>query len=143
MRNILAAAWADDLSGRMTFPAYPQRRDAGALPPFAVVRVPELMQLSSGTDVWHGEVQVVVVHDIAPSGQTAGAVASHHGKVREVYHALEATPRNGAVDVERGIKLYGYELHRHEEVQVQGPRGEKVYADVFHLTVGVGAYAEP
>ena len=25
-----------------------------------------------------------------------------------------------------------------EEVQVQGPRGEKVYADVFFLTVGAG-----
>jgi hypothetical protein len=56
-----------------------------------------------------------------------------------MYAALEATPKNG-IDTTRGVRLYGYELTRHEEVQVNGPRGEKVYADVFFLTVGVGRW---
>ncbi|CAB4159184.1 hypothetical protein UFOVP736_23 [uncultured Caudovirales phage] len=135
MRNILAEAWAEDLEERSSVRVYPQRRGAEADVPFAVVRVPELEQVIGGSDVWYGEVQVVVVRDIALAG--GSAVTAHHQAVREIYTALEQTPKNG-VDPVRQVRLFGYQLTRHEEVQVSGPRGEKVYADVFFLTVGAG-----
>lgn len=137
MRNILAEAWAEDLEERSGLRVYPQRRGAESVVPFAVVRVPELEQVAGGADVWFGDVQVVVVRDIALTG--ASAVTAHHASVRSMYAALEGTPKNG-VDAARGVRLYGYELLKHEEVQVSGPRGEKVYADVFFLTVGVGRW---
>ncbi len=135
MRNSLSEAWADDLSIRVSMPVYAQRRDAAAVPPFAVVRIEELDQIIGGTDVWHGEIKVVVVTDIYREG--GGAVVSHHDAVKAIYDAIEATPI-GCVDEERNVRLYGFDLHRHEEVQVSGPRGEKVYADVFFITAGAG-----
>ncbi len=135
MRNALAAAWADDLAGRVAIPVYAQRRDAAAVPPFAVVRVEELEQVVGGADVWHGEVRVVVVTDIYREG--GESVAAHHSAVADIYRALEETVKDSC-DMDRNVRLYGFDLHRHEEVQVSSPRGEKVYADVFFITAGAG-----
>lgn len=136
LKDALARAWASDLQGRV--PAghrvYPGRRGRvegrDVQPPFSVLTVMRMVQTTPMSNTWEADVRVVVVCD-----KDQGESAEQERRVREIYQALETTQRP-AVDVDEGVRLYGFALETIEQAQA-----DKVYSDVIFIRAGVGDMA--
>lgn len=131
VKDGLAKAWAEHLTGAAGFPFFPHRHDGETAPPFGVVVVKRLRQTVPGDDVHEAEVRVVVVSDVAD-----GTAAAQRQMVGQAYAALEATPRQG-IDEGNGVRLCGFVLEEIEQASGRDDDGRMVYSDVFLLTAGV------
>lgn len=127
LKDRLARAWVADLKDRLPedHAVYPMRRDANAEPPFSVVTVMRMEQVTPGSNVWMADVKVVVVCDLAQGGSP-----EQEQRCGEMYDALEGTQCGISEDL--GVRLCGYTLD-----EVRAAKGEKVYSDVIFLTAGV------
>jgi hypothetical protein len=134
VKDDFAAAWAEDLAGRLSLPVFPQRRDGNPPPPYAVVVVRDMQQTVSGSNTWLAEVRIVVITDVAQNGGASSN--AHKAASKAVYAAIEGTMQK-CVDVSRGVIMCGFNVDGIEEVRVGGPQGEKVYGDVYQIVAGV------
>lgn len=129
VKDALAGALADELSGRVGHAVYAGRRDEGVEPPFSVVVVKRVMEILPRSGRYYAEVRVVHVSEVADSTS-----AAHDARVESLEVALDAMPNRG-VDVERNVYLDGFVI---EEVEDAVNREDDVYGDVFVIRAGCG-----
>jgi hypothetical protein len=135
VKDGLAKAWAEHLSGVTGFPFFPHRHNGETAPPFGVVLVKKLRQTVPGDDVHEVEVRVVVVGDTA---ETTPEVQRLRAGL--AYAAIEGTPRQ-SIDAVNGVRLCGFMLEEVEQAGGSGEDGRKIHSDVFFIRGGAAAYA--
>lgn len=137
VKDGLAKAWAEHLSGATGFPFFPHRHDGETAPPFGVVLAKRLRQTVPGDDVHEAELRIVVVGDTAET--SAAQVRSRAGMT---FAAIEATPRQ-AIDASNGVKLCGFMLEEVEQAGATDDDGRRIFSDVFFMRAGAAAYTPP
>lgn len=135
VKDGLAKAWAEHLTGVAGFPFFPHRHDGMTAPPFGVVVVKRLRPTVPGDDVHLAEVRVVVVSDSADSD-----APTHRARVGRAYRAIEDTPRQG-IDEGNGVRLCGFVLEEVEQASGTADDGRKIHSDVFLITAGAAGVA--
>ena len=133
VKDGLAVAWAQHLTGATGFPFFAHRHDAETAPPFGVVVVKRLKPVMPGDDVHLAEVRVVVVSDAADT-----PALLQRARCGLTFKAIEATPRQG-IDVEHGVRLCGFVVDEIDQASGTGDDGKHIFSDVFMITAGAAA----
>lgn len=129
VKDALAEAWADELGSRVSHTVYAGRRDGDVEPPFSVVVVKRLRELTPRSGRYYADVRVVHVSEVADSKSE-----EHDARVGKLETALDEMPHRGT-DPDRNVCLDGFVI---EEIEDAINREDDVFGDVFIIRAGCG-----